>query len=132
MVCLKDQLISIKICVTAIALMFLGVLFAAESGAAEEPKVPFKYSLGLQKYQNMCSSCHGKWLEGTKQGPPLLHPFYKPSHHADITFYRAALQGVKAHHWKFGDMPPVSGATRKDLDLIVPFVRWLQQEKGLY
>jgi hypothetical protein len=61
-----------------------------------------------------------------------MHGFYKPSHHADITFYNAALQGVKAHHWNFGDMPRVRGAKREDLDAIVPFVRWLQQEKGLF
>ncbi|WP_455221160.1 c-type cytochrome [Kaarinaea lacus] len=115
-----------------VCLFNLGFALASESTSVEAPKVPFQYSLGLQKYQKMCSGCHGKWLEGTKSGPPLMHPFYKPSHHADSTFYRAALQGVKAHHWQFGDMPPVQGATRQDLDVIVPFVRWLQREKGLY
>ena len=105
---------------------------AAQSSAAEAPRVPFQYSLGVQKYQKMCSSCHGQWLEGTGMGPPLLHPFYKPSHHGDPSFYRAALQGVKAHHWEFDDMPAVPGATKQDMDAIIPFIRWLQREKGLY
>ena len=96
------------------------------------PKIPFKFSLGLSKYRNMCSNCHGKWGDGTEQGPPLMHPFYKPSHHADSAFYRAALKGVRAHHWKFGNMPPVAGVTSKDVDRILPFIRWLQQEKKVY
>ena len=112
------------------ALFIINIDFAET--AKQAPKVPFKYMTGMQKYQKMCSVCHGKWAAGTKQGPPLLHPFYKPSHHSDVTFYRAALKGVKAHHWKFGDMPPIKGATKEDLDAIVPFVRWFQREKGLY
>jgi len=61
-----------------------------------------------------------------------MHGFYKPSHHGDPAFYRAALKGVQAHHWRFGNMPPVPGATRKDVDVLLPFIRWLQRENGLY
>ncbi len=103
----------------------------AES-SKQKINVPFKFANGMKKYQEMCSVCHGEVLEGTKTGPPLLHPFYKPSHHSDVAFYRAALKGVQAHHWEFGDMPPVPGATKEILDAIIPFVRWYQQEKGLY
>lgn len=110
----------------------LGTVLADANGANHAPKVPFKYALGKDKFQAMCSSCHGKWGGGSEQGPPMLHGYYKPSHHGDAAFYRAALKGVKAHHWSFGDMPPVPGATRQDLDAIVSFIRWLQQEKGLY
>jgi len=117
-------------------LFFVVVMFSsaavAEKGAVKQPNVPFKYAVGKKKYQESCSVCHGKWLGGSKQGPPLLHGFYKPSHHGDPSFYRAALKGVRAHHWKFGDMPPIRGITRKDMDTIVPFIRWLQQAKGLY
>ena len=98
---------------------------------ADEPKVPFAHAKGAKLYQDNCAVCHGKTLTGTKQGPPLLHPFYKPSHHADFTFYRAALKGVQAHHWEFGDMPPIQGITREDMDSVVPFIRWYQKEKGL-
>ncbi len=104
----------------------------AGEGASTQPAVPFKYAVGKKKYQESCSICHGKWLAGTKQGPPLMHGFYKPSHHGDPAFYRAALKGVRAHHWKFGNMPPINGINRKDMDSIVPFIRWLQQKKGLY
>jgi hypothetical protein len=96
------------------------------------PNVPFKYGLGRSKYSKMCSSCHGEWGDGTEQGPPLMHPYYKPSHHSDSAFYRAVLNGAKAHHWNFGDMPRVVGATSNDVDNILPFIRWLQREKKIY
>ena len=98
----------------------------------KKPKVPFKYGLGMRKFRDTCSSCHGVWGEGSEQGPPLIHPFYVPSHHGDKSFYSAALKGVNAHHWKFGDMPPAQGVTSTDMDKIVPFIRWLQKENGIY
>lgn len=105
---------------------------SAETNNANKPRVPFQYALGLKKFQAMCSECHGEWGKGAKKGPPLTHRYYKPSHHNDNAFYHAALKGVKGHHWNFGDMPPVPGITKQDLDVIVPFVRWLQQESGIY
>lgn len=114
-----------------LSLYFL-LLYTMCFNVLAEINVPFKHAMGNKKYQENCSVCHGKSLEGTKTGPPLIHPFYKPSHHADFSFYRAALKGVQAHHWEFGDMPPVPGITRDDMDKIVPFIRWYQQEKGLY
>jgi mono/diheme cytochrome c family protein len=120
------------------SLLFIATLFSSASfvvageGAKKQPNVPFKFAIGKKKYQQMCSVCHGEWLGGSKMGPPLMHGFYKPSHHGDPAFYRAAMKGVQAHHWKFGNMAPVNGITRKDMDSIVPFIRWLQKEKGLY
>ena len=99
--------------------------------SADSPRVPFQYGLGMQKFQAKCAECHGTWAQGTDKGPTLLHPFYKPSHHGDQSFYRAALQGVQAHHWGFGDMPPVEGIIRKDMDAIIPFLRWWQKENGI-
>ena len=105
---------------------------SADNNVTATPKVPFKYAVGVNKYRTNCSACHGEWLKGTKQGPPLLHPFYKPSHHDDASFYRAASKGVRAHHWKFGDMPRINAVTREDMDKIIPFIRWLQKENGIY
>lgn len=94
-------------------------------------KVPFKYAKGVKLFSEHCSICHGKALEGSTTGPPLLHPFYKESHHSDSAFYRAALKGVTAHHWEFGNMPPVKNMTIEKMDSIIPFIRWYQKEKGL-
>lgn len=95
-------------------------------------KLPFAHMQGAKKFHSMCSGCHGRWGEGTDQGPPLMHAHYKPSHHDDVSFYRAVKQGVRAHHWNFGDMPAIEEVSQSDMEAIVPFLRWLQQEKGIY
>jgi cytochrome c2 len=99
--------------------------------ALQDPKVPFKYAIGKKKFQTMCADCHGMWGGGSDQGPPLMHLFYVSSHHSDVAFYNAALKGVQQHHWKFGDMPAVKGATERDVKKIIAFVRWLQKENGI-
>jgi len=102
------------------------------TGLPKNPKVPFQFGRGMQEFQKKCSVCHGKWAEGTAdKGPPLIHPYYEPSHHDDDSFFRAALSGVQAHHWHFGDMPPVIGVTNQDIKQIVQFIRWWQRENGI-
>jgi len=126
---------TIMLFLALIAVLFLSnviTLTDVNAAAPAAPNVPFQHALGQQKYQQKCSGCHGLWGDGSKLGPPLMHPFYKPSHHPDAAFYRAALRGVRAHHWEFGDMPPISGVTREDMDTIIPFIRWLQHDKGIY
>jgi cytochrome c5 len=100
--------------------------------AAEPIEIPFKLAKGQVLYEKYCSSCHGVQLDGSDKGPPLVHPYYKPSHHGDKAFYRAALNGVKQHHWNFGDMPPVAGMTPGKMDSVLPYVRYYQQQKKLY
>ena len=107
-------------------------LIGTQIRAAEQIEIPFHLGKGQVLYEKYCSSCHGIDLSGSDEGPPLLHPFYKPSHHGDKAFYRAALQGTKQHHWEFGDMPPVEGMTQKKMDSLVPYVRYYQQQKQLY
>ena len=114
--------------------IYLGLflLSSATVAAASETglKVPFQYGLGKNLYETNCSACHGNWGKGTQVGPPLMHKYYIPSHHDDSAFYRAALTGTNAHHWKFGDMPAVPGITRKKVAKIISYVRWLQQQNG--
>jgi cytochrome c2 len=100
--------------------------------ASEDVEIPFHLAKGQLLYEKNCSSCHGLQLNGTDNGPPLVHPFYKPSHHGDKSIYRAALKGARQHHWEFGDMPPVIGMTRKKMDILVPYVRYFQQQKKLF
>lgn len=106
----------------------------AEEGLPEgikRPAVPFQYGRGLASFQEKCAACHGKWAFGTDQGPPLIHKYYRPNHHADVAFYRAIQFGVRAHHWRFGDMAPVEGVDREEAGRIIPFIRWWQQENGI-
>ncbi len=109
-------------------------LFINTAGATtiqEGFKVPFSYGLGKNLFAKNCSACHGKWGKGTPTGPPLIHSFYVSPHHTDDAFYRAALSGVSAHHWKFGDMPAVPGIDRVALGKIIPYIRWLQDKEGV-
>ncbi|MCK0141969.1 cytochrome c [Aliiroseovarius sp. F20344] len=88
--------------------------------------------MGKRAFDAVCASCHGENAAG-QQGtaPPLVHKIYEPSHHADMAFVLAAQRGVKAHHWPFGDMPPVEGLTNADIATIVSYVRELQRENGI-
>lgn len=94
-------------------------------------QVPERYQTGMHTFQKSCIQCHGEWAEGSEQGPPLLHDYYKPSHHADISFYRAVANGVRAHHWSYGNMPPIPGVSQKDMAQIIAFLRWWQRENGI-
>lgn len=89
-------------------------------------------SLGKVAFEAKCASCHGENAAGQDgMAPPLVHKIYEPSHHADESFQRAAAFGVRAHHWPFGDMPPVEGVTRQDVDTIIAYVRELQRFNGI-
>lgn len=121
-----------KISKYSIKFLLLAPLTIGTIKAAEEIEIPFRLAKGQLLYEKYCSSCHGAELNGSDKGPPLIHPFYKPSHHGDKSFYRAALQGVRQHHWEFGDMPAVTGMTPKKIDSLVPYVRYYQQQKKLY
>lgn len=78
-----------------------------------------------------CAECHGNNGSGTDQGPPLVHDIYNPGHHSDEAFYFAARQGVRQHHWRFGNMPPQPQATDAQLAEIVRYVRELQEANGI-
>lgn len=107
--------------------------YAQDTQTAAPPEgMPFKYGRGFELFQDNCASCHGADLKGTDQGPPLLHGYYKPGHHSDVAFFRAIELGSPQHHWRFGDMKPVEGVDKKQAQTIVDFVRWYQQETGLY
>ena len=86
---------------------------------------------GARLFEARCSACHGVVAGGTEVGPALLHTVYAPSHHSDFSFHRAVEFGVRAHHWRFGDMEPVEGVSREEVGAIVRYVRWLQRSAGI-
>lgn len=111
----------------------VSITAAAEGGGNSPPEgMPFRYGLGYEQFQENCAQCHGPDLIGTDEGPPLMHGYYKPSHHSDAAFYRAIQAGSPQHHWNFGDMKPVEGVNQNQARSIVEFVRWFQQKEGLY
>jgi mono/diheme cytochrome c family protein len=88
--------------------------------------------MGQRAYEVFCAECHGPSAQG-RQGiaPPLVHKIYEPGHHGDGAFVVAVQNGVRAHHWRFGDMPRVAGVTRAEVLDIVAYVRTLQRENGI-
>ncbi len=87
---------------------------------------------GEALFNQKCAVCHGRHAAGSPQGPPLVHRYYKPGHHSDMSFLLAVRRGVRAHHWRFGNMPPVPGLSDRDVMAIVGYVRALQRAKGIY
>ena len=89
-------------------------------------------SAGAALFDAHCALCHGERASGTGQGPPLVHRVYEPGHHPDAAFHRAVEFGVLSHHWEFGNMAPVAGVSKADVDKIVAYVRELQRSNGIY
>lgn len=88
--------------------------------------------LGESIFAQICAACHGEAAVGRDGiGPPLVHRIYEPSHHADEAFQIAVVQGVRAHHWTFGNMPRIEGLTRADVAAVIAYVRTLQRANGI-
>lgn len=88
--------------------------------------------IGKRAYDAVCAECHGDNAAGRNgMGPPLVHKIYEPSHHADAAFLLAVRNGVRAHHWNFGNMPPQQGLTDADVKGITRYVRELQRANGI-
>ena len=88
--------------------------------------------IGKRAFEAKCAACHGENAAGQNGvAPPLVHKIYEPNHHSDMAFVLAAQNGVRSHHWKFGNMPPVEGLTNADVKYIARYVRELQKENGI-
>lgn len=121
--------------------LFCGILLAALSLTAQSQgwQVPQPSSglmpnpaSGKPLFLQHCAACHGADLMGTeKKGPPLLHKIYEPSHHGDAAFQLAVKNGVRAHHWPYGDMAPVPQVTADDVAHITAYVRAEQRKAGI-
>ncbi|MFD0917568.1 c-type cytochrome [Pseudahrensia aquimaris] len=87
---------------------------------------------GEKAFNANCSSCHGTNASG-KDGfaPPLVHKIYEPSHHSDMSFVLAVKQGVRQHHWPYGNMPPIAGVSDQEIADIIIYVRTLQRANGI-
>ena len=101
-------------------------------GTGTVASAPAELRDGEQKFNANCSRCHGMGGVGTIQGPPFLEKVYEPNHHGDAAFQRAAANGVRAHHWQFGDMPKIDTVKPEDVEQIVKYVRWLQKQAGIF
>ncbi|MBO6638118.1 MAG: cytochrome c [Roseitalea sp.] len=87
---------------------------------------------GEALFNASCASCHGTAAAGRNGvAPPLVHIIYEPNHHADAAFVLAIRNGVRAHHWRFGNMPPVEGLSDEQIAKITTYIRELQRANGI-
>ncbi|WP_343082200.1 cytochrome c [Ostreiculturibacter nitratireducens] len=97
------------------------------------PELEGSAEIGARAFAEKCAACHGEAAGGIEgKGPPLVHKIYEPGHHGDIAFLLAARNGARAHHWDFGDMPPVEGITEVEVAAIIAYVRTLQKANGIF
>lgn len=101
------------------------------SAAVVIPDLSEKAQSGAQLFNANCSLCHGPNASGTNLGPPLVHRIYEPGHHQDFSFQSAVRNGVPAHHWQFGNMPPVPTVSDTDVPKIICYIRELQRANGI-
>lgn len=120
----------------AIGLAAVSALYLMSRLPDEKPVVVEELSgpvgPGQTAFREYCAECHGQNAAGTAKGPPLVHRYYNPSHHADFAFVRAVRFGVRQHHWRFGNMPPQPEVSDEETKAIIEYVRELQRANGIF
>jgi mono/diheme cytochrome c family protein len=136
----KEYVVKIgKIVTVAIAVIVAGGIYwwqdqskTSDHGiVVKMPALTAKGELGGRLFNENCAACHGTNAAGSDKGPPLIHKIYEPGHHGDGAFYRAVQQGVRRHHWPYGDMAPIPSISREEVTNIIRFIREVQQHNGI-
>ena len=104
---------------------------ATAAVAVTVPDLSENAQVGERTFNANCALCHGPNASGTGLGPPLVHKIYEPGHHQDFTIQSAVRNGVPAHHWPFGNMPPVPAVAEEDIPDIICYIRELQRANGI-
>ncbi|QIE54853.1 cytochrome c [Pikeienuella piscinae] len=104
---------------------------SAAPAAASTPELSRDGARGRVAFNAACAACHGRDAAGGPGGPPLIHRIYEPSHHGDESIRRAVRNGVKAHHWNFGDMPPQPDMSPETVETVISFLRETQAANGI-
>ena len=103
-----------------------------ETVAVSVPELSAQARRGQQYFQAACARCHGPNAGGIEgKGPPLVHSYYRPAHHADAAIMLAVRRGVQSHHWRYGNMPVIEGITDGEITDIIAFIRSVQQANGI-
>ena len=124
---------SIKFLAIASATVIAAIIACSSEPPTPTPTTqpePTTYS-GEESFQNRCAVCHGQLADGTATGPPLVNRLYEIGHHPNFSFHNAVNKGVTAHHWNFGDMPPIPNVDSAEVDAIICHVRDLQRAEGI-
>lgn len=97
------------------------------------PELSATAQAGKELFEVSCAACHGANAAGQDGvAPSLVHIIYEPDHHSDQSFYQAVRYGVRAHHWRFGNMPAIEGVSQSQVGDIIAYVRELQRANGIF
>jgi mono/diheme cytochrome c family protein len=99
--------------------------------AVKIPQLSDQAMAGKEAFDDTCASCHGTGGSGTTKGPPLIHDIYNPGHHSDMAFVLAAKNGVRRHHWSYGNMPPQPHVSEQEIEKIITYIREIQRANGI-
>jgi len=122
------------VAVVAVIAVWKLAFTGASDGAHVSVKVPTLSAaaeLGERVFAANCAACHGKNAAGSNSGPPLVHKIYEPSHHGDGSFISAVQNGVRQHHWGYGNMPSQPSISPRQAGQIITYVRELQRANGI-
>ena len=86
---------------------------------------------GQQVFNETCAACHGNNGAGTLKGPPLIHDIYNPGHHSNQAIISAIKNGVRQHHWPYGDMPAQEKIGFAKTMAVIEFIREVQVQNGV-
>lgn len=114
------------------AVIFVLAFAPAFAQDIKEPELTDSLKSGKFLYTLKCSACHGDKTQGTDKGPTFQSRIYHPNHHGDEAFFYAARNGARAHHWKFGNMPPVENITDEQIASILAYIRAMQRANGVF
>jgi mono/diheme cytochrome c family protein len=114
--------------ITILAIAMAGA--CGDGGESSSNESAGDLELGKKVYNGACAMCHGADLRGTTRGPSHLSKVYEPSHHADGAYRAAIRNGVRAHHWNFGDMPALPDMPDDYVDAVIAYIRSEQVKQG--
>lgn len=129
----RSNLAGLGLLVAVVALAMVLTACSTERAGSNQSDRPSKTAAGANGvvlYEQHCGGCHGVDLKGTDRGPSQLSVVYALDHHPDESYRSAIANGVRAHHWSFGDMAPVKGLSADQVDAIIGYIRVQQREHG--
>ena len=97
------------------------------------PELSAATQVGKDQFEVSCVAWHGANAAGQDWvAPPLVHTIHEPNHHGDQSFYQAVRYGVRAHHWRFGNMPAIQDMSKSQVANIIIYVRELQRANSIF
>ena len=121
-----------RLLVFGLTAVFALLIIAGCGGDASQQDTADVVQAGEKLFNANCSVCHGVGAVGTNQGPPLIDRTYHPGHHNDFSIRNAIKNGVRSHHWDFGNMLPVPGVSEDDAEKIICYIRDTQLANGTF